>query len=121
MLREALWFVVLEASRREFWTAFFHPIKARGPLASALVKLRRPYRLRAAIAAVMFARSLRRCRVHSMRDVLDQAFNGLAGRVATAFRLTFVQLGVEQVQVLAAKVGRQSCKVDAMLRPAAKS
>jgi putative transposase len=79
--------------------------------------------LRAAIEAIVIGAAWQRCRVHFLRNVLAQVPKGSAEMVAAAIRTIFAQPDVahvrEQLDTIAAMLGRQLPKVEAMLREAA--
>jgi putative transposase len=79
--------------------------------------------LKQAISAVLLGAGWQRCRVHFLRNVLAQVPKGSAEMVAAAIRTIFAQPDAahvrEQLGVIAGMLGRQSPKVEAMLRDAA--
>jgi transposase-like protein len=79
-------------------------------------------RLTAAIEAVLLGAAWQRCRVHFARNVLARVPKGSAEMVAAAIRTIFAQPDAEHVheqfEVIAAMLGRQLPKVEAMLRDA---
>ncbi len=76
-----------------------------------------------AISAVLLGTAWQRCRVHFLRNVLAQVPKGNAEMVAAAIRTIFAQpkadMVREQLNVIATMLGRQSEKVETMLRDAA--
>ena len=121
--REVLGFDVGDSEDGAFWTAFLRSLKARGLAGVKLVISDAHAGLKAAIAAVMLGATWQRCRVHFMRNVLAQVPKGNAEMVAAAIRTIFAQPDADhvrdQLDVIAAMLGRQFPKVEAMLRDAA--
>jgi len=72
---------------------------------------------------VLLGAAWQRCRVHFLRNVLAQVPKGSAEMVAAAIRTIFAQPDAahvrEQLGVIAGMLGRQSVKVETMLRDAA--
>jgi putative transposase len=72
---------------------------------------------------VLIGAAWQRCRVHFLRNVLAQVPKGHAEMVAAAIRTIFAQPSPvhvrDQLEVIAAMLGRQFPKVEAMLRDAA--
>jgi len=121
--REVLGFAVGDSEDGAFWTAFLRSLKARGLHGTALVISDAHTGLKAAIAAVMLGSSWQRCRVHFLRNVLAQVPKASQEMVAAAVRTIFAQPDAEhvrdQLDVIAAMLGRQFPKVEQMLREAA--
>jgi transposase-like protein len=121
--REVLGFAVGDSEDGAFWTAFLRSLKVRGLHGTAVVISDAHTGLKAAIAAVMIGSSWQRCRVHFMRNVLAQVPKASQEMVAAAVRTIFAQPDAEhvrdQLQVIAAMLGRQFPKVEEMLREAA--
>ncbi|MDT7664245.1 MAG: putative transposase [Pseudonocardiales bacterium] len=78
--------------------------------------------LKQAINAVFIGAAWQRCRVHFLRNVLAQVPKGSSEMVAAAIRTIFAQpkadMVRDQLDVIAAMLGRQSTKVETMLRDA---
>ncbi len=121
--REVLGFDVGDSEDGAFWTAFLRSLKTRGLTGVQLVISDAHAGLQAAIAAVLLGASWQRCRVHFLRNVLAQVPKGSAEMVAAAIRTIFAQPGPVhvrgQLDTIAAMLGRQFPKVEAMLRDAA--
>lgn len=121
--REVLGFAVGDSEDGAFWTAFLRSLKARGLGGVQLVVSDAHTGLKQAIGAVLLGSSWQRCRVHFLRNVLAQIPKGSAEMVAAAIRTIFAQPKAEmvrdQLDVIAGMLGRQSPKVEAMLRDAA--
>jgi transposase-like protein len=121
--REVLGFAVGDSEDGAFWTAFLRSLKARGLHGTKLVVSDAHTGLKAAIAAVMLGSAWQRCRVHFMRNVLAQVPKGSQEMVAAAIRTIFAQPDAQhvrdQLDVIAAMLGRQFPKVETMLRDAA--
>ena len=121
--REVLGFAVGDSEDGAFWTAFLRSLKARGLGGVQLVISDAHTGLKQAISAVLIGSSWQRCRVHFLRNVLAQVPKGSAEMVAAAIRTIFAQPDAahvrEQLTVIAGMLGRQSPKVEAMLRDAA--
>jgi putative transposase len=121
--REVLGFEVGDSEDGAFWTAFLRSLKTRGLAGVQLVISDAHAGLKAAIAAVLLGASWQRCRVHFLRNVLAQVPKGHAEMVAAAVRTIFAQPSPVhvrgQLEVIAAMLGRQFPKVEAMLRDAA--
>jgi putative transposase len=121
--REVLGFAVGDSEDGAFWTAFLRSLKARGLGGVQLVISDAHTGLKQAISAVLLGASWQRCRVHFLRNVLAQVPKGSAEMVAAAIRTIFAQPDAahvrEQLGVIAGMLGRQSTKVEAMLRDAA--
>ncbi|MGH3588890.1 MAG: IS256 family transposase [Pseudonocardia sp.] len=121
--REVLGFAVGDSEDGAFWTSFLRTLKARGLGGVQLVISDAHQGLQAAIAAVMLGAAWQRCRVHFLRNVLAQVPKGSAEMVAAAIRTIFAQPDAAhvraQLDVIAGMLGRQSAKVETMLREAA--
>jgi putative transposase len=121
--REVLGFAVGNSEDGAFWTAFLRSLKARGLGGVQLVISDAHTGLKQAIAAVLLGSSWQRCRVHFLRNVLAQVPKGSSEMVAAAIRTIFAQPDAahvrEQLGVIAGMLGRQSTKVESMLRDAA--
>ncbi len=121
--REVLGFAVGDSEDGAFWTAFLRSLKARGLHGTALVISDAHTGLKAAISAVMIGSSWQRCRVHFLRNVLAAVPKASGEMVAAAIRTIFAQPDAEhvrdQLDVIAAMLGRQFPKVEEMLREAA--
>jgi putative transposase len=121
--REVLGFEVGDSEDGAFWTAFLRSLKSRGLTGVQLVISDARSGLRAAIEAIVIGAAWQRCRVHFLRNVLAQVPKGSAEMVAAAIRTIFAQPDVahvrEQLDTIAAILGRQLPKVEAMLREAA--
>ena len=120
--REVLGMDVGDSEDGAFWTAFLRSLKARGLGGVQLVISDAHEGLKSAIAAVLIGSSWQRCRVHFLRNVLAQVPKGNADMVAAAIRTIFAQPDPEHVheqfEVIAAMLGRQAPKVEAMMRAA---
>jgi putative transposase len=121
--REVLGFAVGDSEDGAFWTAFLRSLKARGLGGVQLVVSDAHTGLKQAISAVLIGAAWQRCRVHFLRNVLAQVPKGSAEMVAAAIRTIFAQpkadMVRDQLEVIATMLGRQSTKVEAMLRDAA--
>jgi putative transposase len=121
--REVLGFAVGDSEDGAFWTAFLRSMKARGLGGVQLVISDAHTGLKQAIGAVLLGSSWQRCRVHFLRNVLAQVPKGSAEMVAAAIRTIFAQPKADMVRdqlgVIAGMLGRQSPKVETMLRDAA--
>jgi len=121
--REVLGFEVGDGEDGAFWTAFLRSLRTRGLAAVQLVISDAHAGLKSAIAAVLLGTAWQRCRVHFLRNVLAQVPKGSAEMIAAAIRIVFAQPGPahvgEQLGNIAAMLGRQFPKVEAMLRDAA--
>jgi putative transposase len=120
--REVLGFAVGDSEDGAFWTAFLRSLKARGLGGVQLVISDAHTGLKQAISAVLLGAAWQRCRVHFLRNVLAQVPKG-SEMVAAAIRTIFAQPDAahvrEQLGVIAGMLGRQSSKVETMLRDAA--
>jgi putative transposase len=121
--REVLGFAVGDSEDGAFWTAFLRSLKARGLGGVQLVVSDAHTGLKQAISAVLLGAAWQRCRVHFLRNVLAQVPKGSAEMVAAAIRTIFAQpkadMVRDQLEVIATMLGRQSTKVEMMLRDAA--
>ena len=121
--REVLGFAVGDSEDGAFWTAFLRSLKARGLGGVQLVISDAHTGLKQAISAVLIGAAWQRCRVHFLRNVLGTVPKGSAEMVAAAIRTIFAQPDAghvrEQLGVIAGMLGRQSSKVETMLRDAA--
>jgi putative transposase len=121
--REVLGFAVGDSEDGAFWTAFLRSLKARGLGGVQLVISDAHTGLKQAISAVLIGASWQRCRVHFLRNVLAQVPKGSSEMVAAAIRTIFAQPKADMVRdqlgVIAGMLGRQSPKVETMLRDAA--
>jgi putative transposase len=120
--REVLGFAVGDSEDGAFWTAFLRSLKARGLGGVQLVISDAHTGLKQAINAVFIGAAWQRCRVHFLRNVLAQVPKGSSEMVAAAIRTIFAQpkadMVHDQLGVIAGMLGRQSSKVEAMLRDA---
>ena len=120
--REVLGFEVGDSEDGAFWTAFLRSLKTRGLSGVQLVISDAHAGLKAAIASVLIGAAWQRCRVHFLRNVLAAVPKGHAEMVAAAVRTIFAQPSPvhvrDQLEVIAAMLGRQFPKVEAMLRDA---
>jgi putative transposase len=121
--REVLGFAVGDSEDGAFWTAFLRSLKARGLAGVQLVVSDAHTGLKQAISAVLLGAAWQRCRVHFLRNVLAQVPKGSSEMVAAAIRTIFAQPKADMVRdqlgVIATMLGRQSPKVETMLRDAA--
>ena len=121
--REVLGFAVGDSEDGAFWTAFLRSLKARGLGGVQLVISDAHTGLKQAIAGVLLGAAWQRCRVHFLRNVLAQVPKASGEMIAAAIRTIFAQPRPEmvhdQLEVIAGMLGRQSAKVEAMLRDAA--
>jgi putative transposase len=121
--REVLGFDVGDSEDGAFWTAFLRSLKTRGLHGVQLVISDAHAGLKHAIEAVLLGAAWQRCRVHFLRNVLAQVPKGHADMAAAAIRTIFAQPDAahvrEQLDVIAAMLGRQLPKVETMLRDAA--
>jgi putative transposase len=121
--REVLGFDVGDSEDGAFWTAFLRSLKARGLHGVQLVISDAHAGLKTAISSVLLGAAWQRCRVHFLRNVLAQVPKGSAEMVAATIRTIFAQPAPaavrEQLEVIAAMLGRQFPKVEAMLHDAA--
>jgi putative transposase len=102
--------------------AFLRSLKTRGLAGVQLVISDAHAGLKNAIASVLIGAVWRRCRVHFLRNALAAVPKGHAEMVAAAIRTVIAQPSPVhvrgQLEVIAAKLGRQFPKVEAMLREA---
>jgi putative transposase len=121
--REVLGLAVGDSEDKAFWTAFLRSLRARGLAGVRLVISDAHEGLKAAIEKVLLGSSWQRCRVHFLRNVLAKVPKGSAEMVAAAIRTVFAQPDAaavaDQLDAIAAKLGRQFPAVEAMLRDAA--
>jgi putative transposase len=121
--REVLGLAVGDSEDKAFWTAFLRQLRARGLAGVHLVISDAHEGLRAAIDTVLLGAAWQRCRVHFARNVLAKVPKGSAEMVAAAVRTIFAQPDAaavaDQLDSIAAKLGRQFPQVEAMLRDAA--
>jgi putative transposase len=121
--REVLGFAVGDSEDGAFWTAFLRGLKARGLGGVQLVISDAHTGLKQAIASVIIGAAWQRCRVHFLRNVLAQVPKASGEMIAAAIRTIFAQPRPEmvhdQLEVIAGMLGRQTTKVEAMLRDAA--
>ena len=121
--REVLGLAVGDSEDRSFWTAFLRNLRARGLGGVRLVISDAHEGLRQAIERVMLGAGWQRCRVHFLRNVLAKVPKGSSEMVAAAIRTIFAQPDraavADQLDSIAAKLGRQFPAVEAMLREAA--
>jgi len=117
--REVLGLAVGDSEDTTFWTAFLRDLRARGLAGVRLVISDAHQGLRAAIDKVMLGAAWQRCRVHFLRNVLARVPKGSAEMVAAAIRTIFAQPDAaavsEQLDSIAAKLGRQFPAVEVML------
>jgi len=120
--REVLGFDVGDSEDGAFWTAFSRSLKARGLRGVSLVISDAHQGLKGAIASVFLGSSWQRCKVHFLRNVLAQIPKGNAEMVLAAIRTIFAQPDFahvhDQFETIAMMLGRQSVKVESMLRDA---
>ena len=121
--REVLGLAVGDSEDKAFWTAFLRSLRARGLAGVRLVISDAHEGLRASIERVMLGAAWQRCRVHFMRNVLARVPRGSQEMVAAAIRTVFAQPDAaavaDQLDSIAAKLGRQFPAVETMLREAA--
>ena len=121
--REVLGVAVGDSEDKAFWTAFLRSLRARGLSGVRLVISDAHEGLRQAIERVMLGAAWQRCRVHFLRNVLAKVPKGSAEMVAAGIRTIFAQPDAaavtDQLDSMAAKLGRQFPAVEAMLREAA--
>lgn len=117
-----LGFDVGDSEHGASWTAFLRGLKARGLRGVLLVISDAHEGLKGAIASVFLGPSWQRCKVHFLRNVLAQIPKGNAEMVLAAIRTIFAQPDAahvhEQFETIAMMLGRQSPKVETMLRDA---
>ena len=121
--REVLGLAVGDSEEASFWTAFLRDLRARGVAGVRMVISDSHQGLRSAIDKVMLGAAWQRCRVHFLRNVLAKVPRASSEMVAAAVRTIFAQPDAaavaEQLDSIAAKLGRQFPAVEAMLREAA--
>jgi len=121
--REVLGLAVGDSEDRSFWTGFLRQLRARGLTGVRLVISDAHEGLRHSIDKVMLGAAWQRCRVHFLRNVLAKVPRGSAEMVAAAVRTIFAQPDAaavtDQLDSIAAKLGRQFPAVEVMLRDAA--
>jgi putative transposase len=121
--REVLGLSVGDSEDKAFWTAFLRSLRARGLSGVHLVISDAHEGLRAAIDKVVLGAAWQRCRVHFLRNVLAKVPRGSAEMVAAAVRTIFAQPDAgavsDQLDSIAAKLGRQFPAVEVLLRDAA--
>jgi putative transposase len=121
--REVLGLAVGDSEDKAFWMAFLRSLRARGLSGVRLVISDAHEGLRQAIERVMLGATWQRCRVHFLRNVLAKVPKGSAEMVAAAVRTIFAQPDAaavaDQLDSIAAKLGRQFPAVETMLREAA--
>jgi putative transposase len=121
--REVLGLAVGDSEDKAFWTAFLRQLRARGLGGVRIVISDAHEGLRTSIERVMLGAAWQRCRVHFLRNVLAKVPKGSAEMVAAAIRTIFAQPDAaavaDQLDSIAAKLGRQFPAVEAMLRDAA--
>jgi putative transposase len=114
--------VVAIGVRGAFWTGFLRSLKARGLGGVKLVIADAHLGLAQAAKTVFLGAGIQRCRVHFMRNVLAAVPRANAEMVAALIRTIFAQPDAhavrEQFGVIAAMLGRQFPKVQAMLEGA---
>lgn len=120
--REVLGLDVGDSEDGAFWTAFLRSLRARGLKGVRLVISDAHQGIREAVSSVMIGSAWQRCRVHFMRNVLARVPKGSAEMVAAAIRTIFAQPDqesvAEQLDKVAAMLGRQFPEVERMLREA---
>lgn len=120
--REVLGLAVGDSEDKAFWTAFLRSLRARGLGGVRLVISDAHEGLRQSIEKVMLGATWQRCRVHFLRNVLAKVPKASAEMVAAAIRTIFAQPDAaavaEQLDSIAAKLGRQFPAVEQMLRDA---
>lgn len=87
--REVLGFDVGDSESREFWTAFFRALRARGLSGVQLVVSDAHEGLKAAIGQVFAGAAWQRCRVHTMRNILARVPKARAQMVGALVRTIF--------------------------------
>lgn len=121
--REVLGLAVGDSEDKAFWTTFLRDLRARGLGGVRLVISDAHEGLRSSIDKVMLGAAWQRCRVHFLRNVLAKVPKGSAEMVAAAVRTIFAQPDAgavaDQLDSIAAKLGRQFPAVEVMLRDAA--
>jgi putative transposase len=121
--REVLGVAVGDSEDTAFWTAFLRHLRTRGLTGIRLVISDAHQGLRTSIDKVLLGAAWQRCRVHFLRNVLAKVPKGSAEMVAAAVRTIFAQPDTtavaDQLDSIAAKLGRQFPAVETMLRDAA--
>jgi putative transposase len=121
--REVLGLAVGDSEDKSFWTAFLRQLRTRGLGGVRLVISDAHEGLRQSVERVMLGAAWQRCRVHFLRNVLAKVPKGSAEMVAAGIRTIFAQPDAiavaDQLDSMAAKLGRQFPAVEAMLREAA--
>jgi putative transposase len=121
--REVLGFDVGDSESGTFWTGFLRALKTRGLHGVQLVISDAHTGLKTAVASILLGAGWQRCRVHFLRNLLDKVPKGSQEMVAAAVRTIFAQPDQasvrSQLDVIAGMLGRQSPKVETMLRDAA--
>jgi putative transposase len=121
--REVLGLGVGDSESGAFWTAFLRSLRSRGLAGVRLVISDAHEGLKGAVDSVMLGAAWQRCRVHFLRDVLAKVPKASAEMVAAAIRTVFAQPDAgavsQQLDSIAAKLGRQFPDVEAMLQEAA--
>jgi putative transposase len=120
--REVLGLAVGDSEDKVFWTAFLRSLRSRGLTGVRLVISDAHEGLRQSIEKVMLGATWQRCRVHFLRNVLGKVPKASSEMVAAAIRTIFAQPDAaavsDQLDSIAAKLGRQFPAVEAMLRDA---
>jgi transposase-like protein len=120
--REVLGVDVGDSENGAFWTAFLRSLKARGLGGVRLVIADAHLGLAQAVRTVLLGAGVQRCRVHFMRNVLAAVPKANGEMVAALIRTIFAQPDAravrEQFDTIAAMLGRQFPKVQAMLETA---
>jgi putative transposase len=120
--REVLGLDVGDSENGAFWTGFLRSLKARGLGGVRLVIADAHLGLGQAVRTVLLGAGIQRCRVHFMRNVLAAVPRANAEMVAALIRTIFAQPDAhavrEQLGTVAAMLGRQFPKVQAMLENA---
>jgi putative transposase len=120
--REVLGVDVGDSENGAFWTGFLRSLKARGLSGVRLVIADAHLGLAQAVKTVFLGAGVQRCRVHFMRNVLATVPKANAEMVAAAIRTIFAQPDAhavrEQFDTIAAMLGRQFPKVQALLENA---
>ena len=120
--REVLGVDVGDSEDGAFWTAFLRSLKARGLSGVKLVIADAHLGLGQAVKAVFLGAGVQRCRVHFMRNVLAAVPRPNGPMVAALIRTIFAQPDAhavrDQLDTVAAMLGRQFPKVQTMLEAA---
>ncbi len=121
--REVLGLAVGDSEDKAFWCELLRSLRSRGLAGVRLVVSDHHLGLKEAIAEVMVGAGWQRCRVHLMRNLLARVPRANAEMVAAAVRTIFAQPDAaavaDQLDSIAAKLGRQFPAVEEMLREAA--